>query len=449
MNGRAKISMPSRRHLLRGAAGSTLALPFLPSLRPAHAAASGPRKRLIVFYFSNGVTQEKFWPTASATGLSLSPVLAPLQTWKEKLTAVRGINMETARATNGNSHNVGMTNVLTARKFQDVQSTEFGAVGWGAGISIDQHIGNTLAAGTPFGSLQLGVQANRQYKGDPYSYLSYSGPRAPTQSEDDPRKVFAKVFASGDSDAMARAKLLARKKSILDLVRDDLARVQSEVGREDKDKLQTHLASVSELEKRLAASGGALGTCVKPAAPPATVQLTGDEQHPVLGNMMSDLAVGALSCDATRVVTLQWSTAQSGLWPKFAGEFPSWHHDLSHRTDDAAVGALVRMQTWYMQQLANLAKKLDAVPDDGGTLLDNTVILTISEVAVGNTHSFKDLPCLLLGGRNLGLKGNRLLTFSNKPHNDLFLSIANAMGTQDKTFGDPMFNTGPLAGLFS
>jgi hypothetical protein len=440
----------SRRTVLRGAGGVSVALPWLAAMAPRLASAATAPKRFAVVFFSNGVTTSQWNPTGSGSNFTLSPVLEPLKDLQSKIVVLQGVTMETARQNNGNGHNVGMTNLLTARKFLLEKQTDFGAVGWGAGTTIDQAIANKVGLTTKFPSLQLGVQANSQYKGGPYTFVSYSGPQKPLTAEDDPRKVFARVFTDvGGDPAMQQAKL-DRKRSILDFVKADFQQVSPRLGASDRAKLDQHLSGIREIERRLTLGSVSAAGCKKPTAPAATLAFTGNDNFPAVGSLMMDLMTSAFACDQTRVATLQWSTGQSGTnHSKWAGPqaAPGYHHGISHQTDQASIDSLVRIQTWYVKQFADLGKRLQAVTEGDGTLLDNTTVLLASEVGVGNTHTFKDMPYVLMGGCGGAIKTGRYLSGLNRTHNDLFVSLANAMGMADTTFGDPMFCKGPVPGI--
>ena len=128
------------------------------------------------------------------------------------------------------------------------------------------------------------------------------------------------------------------------------------------------------------------------------------------------------------------------------------HHDLSHRGDDdaAAVDKLTRINNWYAQQFAGLLSRLAAVPDaNNTTLLDNTLVLWCNELAKGNTHSRQDAPYVLGGRAGGALRTGRFLSYEGQglSHNNLLVSLLNAMDLPDQTFGKPEWCTGPLTGL--
>ncbi len=437
----------SRRAVLRGAGGISIALPWMEAMAPRMASAATAPKRFAVVFFGNGVITSNWNPSGSETNFTLPTSLAPLKDLQSKIVVLQGVDNATAIATGGNGHNTGLNTVLIGQK--KVGSSEDG---WGGGISVDQVLASKIGQSTRFPSLQLGVLSN-QRAGHPLCYLSYSGAQKPLTAEDDPRKVFARVFAglSATSDPAAQQASLARlerKRSILDFVKADFQALNPRLGATDRAKLDQHLSGIHDIERRLTMGGfsGAAGT--KPAEPPASLTLsTGN--FPMLTSLMMDMLVGAFATDQTRVITLQLSTAQSplthGSW--IGTPLSSSHHSVSHRTDAGAVDELTRVATWIVQQYALLGKRLQSVNEGGASLLDNTTVLLTSEVSVGSTHSFRDIPYVLMGGCGGAIKTGRYLSGLKRTSSDVLVSLMNAMGFPDTTFGDPAFCKGPVPGL--
>jgi len=176
-----------------------------------------------------------------------------------------------------------------------------------------------------------------------------------------------------------------------------------------------------------------------------------NDAFPAVGGIQLDLMAMALACDITRVASMQWSRSVSSTrftWLNVA----QGHHDLSHRpdTDPGAVSDLTKINTWYAQQLAGLIDRLKATPDGaGGTMFDGTLVLWCNELAKGNTHGRVGAPYVLAGSAGGALRTGRFLRYDGQglPHNNLLVSILNAMGVPDTTFGKPDWCTGPLAGL--
>jgi Protein of unknown function (DUF1552) len=158
----------------------------------------------------------------------------------------------------------------------------------------------------------------------------------------------------------------------------------------------------------------------------------------------------AHACDLTRVSTFMWANADSWQYYPWIG-VDEEHHALSHAGDEDAASRdkLIKINVWHAEQVAYLLDQLSAVSEaDGSTVLDNTLLLWGNELGAGNSHSYKDIPWLLAGGAGGALRMGRYMQFKDRPHNDLLVSICQAMGLRDvTTFGIPGVCTGPLEGL--
>ncbi len=467
---------PGRRAILRGLGGLAVGLPFLESLtaKPLRAApGDGPPRRLIIMYTSNGTVLKNLTPSTTGPSYAVSPILAPLDTplLRPKLSVISGVRMASAEDTSGNGHAVGMTSMLTARPFTEVVPTEFGDVGWGAGISIDQLIASKVADAGQLPSIELGIQTQKQY-GNFYSYMSYGeggGSTNAVASDDDPRNAFMRLFANVPDDEAAKAELQAaidRRKSVLDFVAGDFATIQGKIGKDDQARLDKHLELIRDLENRLSVGK----VCGKPDAPVLDDNdIFASDMFTTIGTMQMDLLAAAMACDITRVGTLQWSTAQSGTvfndfvdapWDQLADDY---HHGLSHlsvgsdeQNPDAnqalAQDALSAINVWFSGQLGYLANRLaEYEEEDGSSVLDNTAILWVSEISEGPTHRFDRMPYVLLGNMGGAINAGQHVDYGNdRAHNDLFITLAQAMGATDVTsFGSEDYVQGPLAELLT
>ena len=147
-----------------------------------------------------------------------------------------------------------------------------------------------------------------------------------------------------------------------------------------------------------------------------------------------------------RSVHRECSQVEVALW----NGVDEGHHSLSHEPDSnqEAYEKLIKINTWYCQQVAHLANRLAATPEPGGegSLLDNTTILWTNELGKGNSHTRDNIPFVLVGG-GLRFKMGRALDFRRVPHNRLLMSLSEAMGHPVKAFGNPDFCAdGPLTG---
>ena len=459
-----------RRTFLRGLGGAGLGLPLFESLGcntssaprdPAHDALGRARakavfpKRFVVIYTPNGNTA---LPDALDTNGTQLAALAP---FASKMLLLKGLDLAACNQPPGEPHQQGMA-WLTGRKLNEGNFVggDGSLAGWGSGISVDQELATKMPL-TMHKSLHFGVQSTAYGGTEVRTVMSYAGPDQPIGNETSPYTAFDLLFSQLGADPAGVERLRQRRKSVLDVVGKQYADISKKVSAADRQKLEQHLAAVREVEKKLDGPSVVLGgACQKPTvleegAEP--VDLSDPASFPVIGKLHMDLLAMALACDLTRVATLQWSASTNNRpypWLSYddgSGPKPITddEHSLGHQPDSAtaAWGKLDVIRRWYFEQIAYLCAKLEAIPEGEGTMLDNTVILWGSEIARGNTHSHMDTPMLLIGSAGGYFKTGRYLSFGERPHNDLLVSILNAMGHEATTFGDPAFCTGPITEL--
>jgi hypothetical protein len=444
-----------RRTLLRGAFGAGLALPWLEVMETR--AQTAPPKRFIAFFTPNGNIASQWKPSGTETAFTLSPILAPLEAYKSKLLVLSGLNMKCAQSGPGELHMMGMGGFLTGAHLQSGSFTDGSGTpaGWADGISVDQQIAKNLGAVTRFPSLELGVQVVDNTN---WGRMSYLGPGLPATPENDPTKVYSRLFSSftppttGAPPPQGPSPDDIARRSILDLVKRDLERLGAKVGVADKRRLDAHLAALRSVENQLASTNttppSTTSSCVKPTAP-TTANVLSDSNYPAVGKAQLDLLAMAFACDLTRVASVQWSYSRSATYFPWLGISSPSHHSISHdaASSSTALDKAVKINTWYMEQLAYLMGRLASMPEGNGTVLDNTIILVGNELANGQPHEVTGLPLLLAGGGAGYFRMGRFLQYSGTPHNNLLVSCLNALGSPVTTFGYPEFCTGPLSGL--
>lgn len=434
-----------RRTVLRGALGVALGLPWLEAMAPRKARAEAtPIKRFVVMFSPNGTLPELWTPSGGETDFSLSPILSPLADHRDDLVIIQGLDQQGG---GGDAHQNGIGGALTGTA---LNPGPFGGVqappaGWASGPSVDQRVADVIGGETKLPSLELGVQVGAA---DNWGRMCYRASNQPLPPEDDPAAVYARVFAELHTDPAVLAAQRARRESILDTVLGEYQRLQSELGAADRQRLDAHVTAVREIELRLtkqAALGGP--ACSDPVLEPLDAQA--NDSFPDVGALQMDLLAMAFACDITRVASLQWSRSVSQTRFTWLG-IQEGHHDLSHLGDEdlAGVDKLTRIDQWYAEQFAGLIARLKAIPEGDGTVFDNTLLLWVNELAKGNTHSRKDAPYVLAGSAGGALATGRFLRYEgDQPHNDLLVSLLQAMGLSDTTFGNPDWCTGPLSGL--
>ena len=434
--------MTSRRQVLRRLGFSGASLPFLSSL-PSLGAADHPsagRKRIIFMFSPNGTVPAKFWPGPDGT-LAQSPILAPLAPFQKETAVLKGISNRVGG--DGDRHMRGMSCLLTGARLHpgNIQGGSDSPAGWASGISIDQEIKNFLqkneATRTRFGSLEVGVAVPD--RADPWTRMSYAGSNQPLAPLDDPYQMLDKLYGqSKDRETYS---------SILDSLGSDLKQVAGKLSAEDRALLDQHLSLVRDLEKEMA-EAGKTDTLIHPEPElDPNIELVNDNT-PQLARMQMDLLVNAMANDMARVGTLQFMRSVGQARMRWL-DIDEGHHSLSHEPDnnEDAQAKLEKINTWFAEQLAYLAKRLRDTPEAGGrgTMLDHTTIVWVNELGKGNSHTLDDLPIVIVGG----LASERPGYFEvprQTPHNRLLMSLAHHMGHQIQTFGEKKWSVdGPLS----
>jgi hypothetical protein len=450
----------TRRRLLGGMSALTLALTS-PIWRSASVfgadARSAPLRRFIGVFSANGTIASEFFPAASSPDAPLSAdklgrILAPLAAHASQLLVLKGVDMvstvtdnlgETTGTKPGGPHMKGPGAMLTggslgAGSFEGAG----GPAGYADRISVDQYIASKLGGKSTFPSLELGVRVGG---GHPLDTISYRGANQPNPPVNDPLQVYTRLFANSNLSSSELARLVADRKTVLDFVSSDLQTLQTKLSAADKARLDAHLTGIRSLEQQLS---NAAMSCTPPTKPGT---FDGNEQASFepIAKLQMDLMLLAHVCGMTNVSTFMFANADSWQYFPFA-DVNEEHHELSHAGDDdqASIEKLVKINAWHAKQICYLLDKLAAADEpDGSKLLDNTLLLWGNELGAGNTHDYKNIPWLLAGGSSY-FKLGRSLVYDHVPHNDLLVSICNAMGLPDvTTFGIPGCCTGPLPGL--
>ncbi|WP_166820491.1 DUF1552 domain-containing protein [Thalassoroseus pseudoceratinae] len=445
----------TRREFLKktglSALGAHLAM-GLPSLSQA-GVSSQPRKQRLIFVFSpNGVIPQHFWPEKLGADFELKRILKPLEPFRDQTITMHGVCNRIKG--DGDGHMRGIGCLLTGIELfpGDIQGGSDTPAGWSMGISVDQFIKNKLQANpetrTRFGSLEFGVMVPD--RADTWTRMSYAGPNQPMSPIDDPYQMFDKLYGQ-----QKNRQILA---SVLDGIQDDYQRLSKMISREDRQLLEQHLEMTRRLEKDLSIelssdkprakeSATEVGHAV-PTLPPNIEEQ--NENMPLLSKMQIDLLVNSFAADFARVGTYQITNSVGQPRMKWLG-IDEGHHTLSHEPDknEEAYEKLIKINTWYCEQVAYLAKRLSEVPEPGqdGSMLDHTTIVWTNELGKGNSHTRNNIPFVMVGG-GLGWKTGVAHDFKGVTHNRLLMSFCSAMGHPVESFGNPDFcSGGELTGL--
>ena len=421
-----------RRDFLINSAGALLMTPGLrglPWAMPGDARQTNVKKRLIIMFSPNGMVAQGFWPTTESPEFEMEQVLKPLEPFRERTLVVKGICNQIRG--DGDNHMRGMSCLLTGNELfpGNIQGGSDTPAGWAKGISIDQEIKNYLQSQehsrTRFGTLEFGVLV--QNEANPWTRMVYAGPNQPLAPISDPYHMFDKMHGS----VKDRENLL----SVLDLVKQDFGKFNSTVDARDIGLLQSSQRHLESMQQDLNTAQQTDGHRV-PIKLPINVPLVND-QMPELAKMQIDLLINGFENDMNRVATLQFTQSVGGATMNWL-EVVEGHHSLSHEPDENAEAQdqLRRINTWYCEQLAYLAKRLQDTKEPGTeqSMLDNTLIVWTNELGHGNSHSLDNLPMVLVGG-GFGFEMGRYTKVDRVSTTRLWLAIAQAMGHQIDTFG--------------
>jgi hypothetical protein len=426
----SKSRLVSRRGFTAGLGAALLAAPFVGLLsrtRRAGAATGTHAKRLVVFFSPNGTVPARWRPTGSETAFSFpaGSILEPLAAHRERLVVVEGLQFVGA-----NNHEGGMAAMLTGSGSAGDESR---------GMSVDQYVAAAIGGTTRLRSLELGVQTSA-WGGSVQTRMSYSGAGQFAPPDDSPRGVYSRLY--GDAMPGGADVVLARRQSVLDAVKGDLGDLRTRLGTEEQHKLDQHMTSLRELERVL---GG--GSC-SGGTPVADLPIHANDNFPAIGKTQMDLLVASLACGATNVASIQWAHTVAPTVFTWLGQSEG-HHGLSHMDDGntAGVAAFVLAERWFATQFAYLLDKLAAAPDPegGGSLLDTTLVVWAKEMGDSRAHVCTEVPFVLAGGG--AFTPGRYLRTGGAAHAKLLVSICQAMGLVNTTFGNPAAGSGPLAGL--
>jgi hypothetical protein len=418
----------SRRTFLRGV-GVSMALPWLESLPvwgdESGGAASRPPVRLAVLFSGNGFHSREWWAEGAGADMKLGQVLAPLDDLKRKLVMIRGLYNE--EALKGNIHSSQTGNLLSGAPLASGGEIR-------SGTSIDQLVAHRHGQSTKVPSLVLGCEksnpsVHKNYSMIYSSHISWSSPTTPTPLELYPALAFDRLF----KDEVQRG-----DKSVLDAVLADAQSVRGQISQSDRRKLDEYLESVREVELRIERAGqqgelqGWRPTLEKPniARPDDGIpQNIADHMR-----LMCDILVLGFQTDATRVCTLKLNNDHSSLRFPHLGVDYMIHHLLSH-SDTAD---WLKVNQFFIEQLAYIGKKMEAIVEGERTLLDNSMIMYCSSMLTGN-HDATQLPVVLLGGAGGQIAGGRVLDYRGKENRkmcSLYLSMLDKVGIHAASFGD-------------
>lgn len=440
-----------RRSFLRGL-GVCVALPTLESILPVTrvlgaapatpaTTASGMPLRMGFVAFANGSHYAQWVPKGEGRDYELNEGFLALRGLKDKFQIITNLAHDAANSWGdgpGDHARSGASFLTGCHAWKTLGSK------LQLGLSVDQIAARQVGQLTRLDSLQLGVEGERMYgscdTGYPCAYqynISWASESLPLAPEPNPRVVFEKLFggSGGKEQEAARKQRMARRKSVLDFVLDDVRTLNRSLGANDRRKVDEYLAGVRQLEQQIEKAERFKtpepGTRVaRPAGVP--------EDHEQHVDLMYDLMALAFQTDATRVIS--YCVAPEGSNRPFLNlGIPEGHHFLTHHQGNMEkIQKVIQIERWYMERLARFLRTLDTMKDaDGTSVLHNSMIVYGCGLGDGNRHNHDELPVVLAGGGGGTLHpGQHVKLKTSTPMTNLYVSMLQRMGVTADRVGD-------------
>jgi hypothetical protein len=384
-----------------------------------------PPVRFACLFSGNGFHSKEWWAKGEGSQMQLGKVLEPLAPHKSKLTLIKGLY--NAEALKGNIHSSQTGNILSGAPL-----ASGGAIK--SGTSIDQFLAQRVGRQTRVPSLVLGCEpsmasVHKNYSMLYSSHISWSSPTTPTPLEVYPALAFDRLFKDNSS---------ATDASVLDSVLGEAKSLRGKISHNDQLKLDEYLNSVREVEQRIEQAGkrqelqGWRPTLDKPNKPRPKDGVPQDIAEHM--RLMCDILVLGFQTDTTRFSTLKLNNDHSSLRFSNLGIDYMIHHLLSH-TDGAD---WLRVNQFFVEQVAYIATRLDSIQEGERTALDNTIMMYCSSMLTGG-HEANQLPVILVGRGGGKLQSGRVLDYLGKENRkmcSLYLSIMEKFGIKQSQFGD-------------
>jgi hypothetical protein len=413
--------------------GTAIALPPLDAMIPARTAlaqtAANPTPHLGFIYFPHGAIMNQWTPKTEGSTFELSPILKPLAPFQKQLTVVSGLANRPAVSPAVHAITPGTwLSCVHPRASQDPYG----------GPTVDQIAAQHIGQDTPFPSLEVatevhggGGSCDRDFGCSYAGTISFRTPSNPLPMENDPRKLFQRMFGQGDTPE-ERKRISKQYSSVLDLVSREAADLQRSLGPQDRAMVNDYLDTVREIERRVEKMDARDLSHVNIPDTPGGIPPT-FEQHI---NLLFDLMAVAYQANMTRVFSFMVAAEVSGLTYNQIGVSDAFHPLSHHNNEQAKMDKLVKIQTYHTDIFAKFLTKLQKMPDGDGTMLDHSLILYGSNMSNSNAHNHDPLPTALVGGWK-SVKGGQHLKYPDQtPLANLLLTILDRAGVPEEKFGD-------------
>jgi Protein of unknown function (DUF1552) len=408
----------SRRTVLRGA-GTCIALPLLDAMIPALARASTPAPHRMAFVgFPMGAVIKNWSPEATGKDFKISPILEPLDKYREYLTIVSGLRNKPAESPEPHAY-------IERTWLSCVSAANAGVANPDSGVSADQFAARHIGQDTRIPSLELCTALRG-------AQVAWRTPKQSLPQEGNPRAVFYKLFGQGDTDAERKA-ILNETGSLLDRVTDEVQTLDASLGGADRAAVDDYLGSVREIERRVQMASTADTSALE--IPDAPIGVPNDIVEHM--KLMFDLMGLAFQADLTRVITLSLDKEASMRSYQNLGISEAFH-PLSHHGNIAdKQEKLTTIQNFHTKMFAGFVEKLATAKEADGTVLDHSTIVYGSNMSDSNRHNNDPLPTAILGRAHGRIKGGQHVRYpQDSRFADLLVTLFDRAQIPVESIGD-------------
>lgn len=445
----------SRRNVLRGAAGLTLALPWLESL----AQATTPPRRIVFCFTANGDHTSRRMKTKTESTFVFDDMLMPFDAWRQDLIVLDGMHKYHNLLPSGQAADAHQQGGSALAPWPSGQGSfpiggTNSTIGYVQGPSADKAIGDRVLQANPtvpYRHLVYRVGDTSNHIWNQHSHAGPVGTQAPIPPETNPFTAYTRIFGNLDTtQTEALKRRLAMRQSSLDLLQSELTALKPKLSSADRIRLEQHTESVLEIERGLVSLANQVPEC-KPLTMPSSFDVYNADNFQQVGFLFYKMIAMAFACDLTRSVQFNWSGNTSDRTYKSIG-MTEGHHTLSHNSDETSYTKIRAIKKHLFQLSCQLHTELNSIPEAGGTLWDNTLVVHWSELSQGDTHSRSNDLVVLAGRAQKYFRMGRYLDMtsaSKRSFSDLLVSCFHYMGFTDvNTFGyAPLGSGAPLPNL--
>lgn len=430
-----------RRAVLKGIAGASLVLPVLEAMGK-DVAEQVPR-RFCALYTANGMSLPKadhkmnewsWFPTVEGRDFTFGKSTEPLKNFRQQLSFMGGLYHPSGPKADPH---VCSDMWLTGAPLHDPKRKTYNSV------ALDQVVALHTKQYCRQPSLVLSIDAGVGFLSRTGT-ISYSVTGKPIPAENNPRQIFNRLFRGDQSSLQAKRDKLQKRIKLVDAVLENARTLNKKLSRSDREKMDQYLTSLSEVESRLIAAEKWIDIPLKKQDySHLNLDVTSEGEPREYYQNMFDLIALAFDADITRSVAFMLNREDgmgiSDTFPLKLG-LKKTHHSLSHAYDKDGQLQFAKYDKFLSEQLAYFFEKLQGYQDRSGTVLDNSIVLFGS--GASTTHNPRNLPTLVAGGANMGLKHGSYWRKNDTPMSNLYLSILHSLGIRQDAFSD---STGVLS----